>query len=109
VAMYSNISFATIKCIFLGLIMDIKSIKTNGDVIEFAQEEFARQGFLWDDYEIEGVIEITHELILKHKLSGFKPGWKISFFLKLPPGYERKYIFLDIDVTNETYDIVKHI
>jgi hypothetical protein len=88
--------------------MNIKSIITKEDAIEFAKEEFARQGITWNCYEAEDVVEISSEVIAKFKLHHRQPGWLMNFVLRVPDGCEKKYIFLYIDTSLETCKFTSH-
>ena len=89
--------------------MNIQSIETAEDAVKFAREEFERRNIDWNIYELDSVLQITDEIITKLKLKNRKLGWDVDFILKVPEGFETRYLFLHIDTSLGTCEIVQHI
>ncbi len=88
--------------------MNIQSIETAEDALEFAREEFERRNIDWNMYELDSVLQITEEIITKFKLKNRKIGWSIDFILKVPEGVDTRYLFLHIYTSLGTCKIVQH-
>ncbi len=88
--------------------MNIQSIKTAEDALEFARVEFERRNIDWNMYELDSVLQITEELITKFKLKNHELGWDVDFILKMPEGCETRYLFLHIYTLLGTCEIVQH-
>ncbi len=88
--------------------MNIQLIETAEDAVEFAKEEFARRNIDWNIYELENVFQVTDEIITKLRLKNKNIGWDVDFILKVPEGFETRYLFLHIYPSLGTCEIVQH-
>jgi hypothetical protein len=86
--------------------MKIESIKTSEDAIAFAKEEFQRRKIDWNIYELDFVLEVTDEIA--KQTNDRKIGWDVDFILKVPEGFETRYLFLHIYPSLGTCEIVQH-
>ena len=88
--------------------MNIESITTTENAIEFAKEEFVRRNMNWDSYELDGVIEYTDEVITKLKSKNKQPRWDVNFMVKVSEGFEARYLFLHVYPSLGTCEIIQH-